>query len=42
MKKFGSMALAFSLLLAAAACGGEEEAPEDTPPENPDVEEDEV
>lgn len=39
MRRTGVMALAFSLLLAAAACGGEEEAPEDTPPENPDVDE---
>ncbi|RKD75296.1 MULTISPECIES: hypothetical protein [Sinobaca] len=39
MRRTGLMALAFSLLLATAACGGEEEAPEDTPPENPDVDE---
>ncbi|WP_256497885.1 hypothetical protein [Sinobaca sp. H24] len=38
MKRTGWMALAFSLIIVTAACG-EEESPEDAPPENPEAEE---
>lgn len=37
MKRTGWMALAFSLIVVTAACG-EEESPEEAPPENPEVE----